>query len=143
MKEAKTLPLYKVQEKNWMHGEFSAADNQNEAVANVKDRYVDIDPQTCSVTYLGEVYLPQTGAVSIVDLEKRCAFLEEELAKEKSEHKSVWLPKSKQLVSLYFAAELIEKSGNIIDTNNLMDLWKELKQYLESYNEEHGIAAGT
>lgn len=143
MKEAKTLPLYKVQEKNWMDGEFSAADNQNEAVANVKDRYVDIDPQTCSVTYLGEVYLPQTGAVNIVDLEKRCAFLEKELAKEKSEHKSVWLPKSEQIVSLYFAAELIEKSGNIIDTNNLMDLWKELKQYLESYNEEHGIAAGT
>ena len=57
MKEARTLALYKVQAKDWSEPEFAAAINQLEAIDNVSAEYENIDPQTCSVVYVGEVYL--------------------------------------------------------------------------------------
>ncbi len=57
MKEVRTLALYKVQAQDWDNAEFAAASNQMEAIDNVLADCDDIDPQTCSVVYVGEVYL--------------------------------------------------------------------------------------
>lgn len=57
MKEARKLALYKVQAKDWYEPEFAAASNQLEAIDNVSAEYENIDPKTCSVVYVGEVYL--------------------------------------------------------------------------------------
>lgn len=60
MKEARTLALYKVQTNDWRGVRFAAASNQMEAIDNVSAAYENIDKQTCSVTYIGMVYLPKT-----------------------------------------------------------------------------------
>ena len=57
MKEARTLALYKVQAKDWREAEFAAASNQLEAIENMAVAYENVDQQTCSVVYIGKVYL--------------------------------------------------------------------------------------
>ena len=51
------MALYKVQAKDWREAEFAAASNQLEAIENVAVAYENVDQQTCSVVYIGKVYL--------------------------------------------------------------------------------------
>ena len=53
------LALYKVTATDWPRGEYSAAENQNAAIENVCRLHMETDPRTCSVQYIGEVYVPE------------------------------------------------------------------------------------
>lgn len=56
-KQSRSLALYKVQANGWNDGEYAAADNHLAAIDNVAAEYQDLEPQTCSVSYLGRVWL--------------------------------------------------------------------------------------
>ena len=148
MKEARTLALYKVQANDWREAEFAAASNQMEAIDNVSAAYENIDPQTCSVSYINKVYLQPYDTERMVALEKENAALKLELeqAKEyarlKGKREPVWLPKVEHIKSLYAASGVMEQMNEHTDAKNLMALWEELNHWLESYNESHGIAVG-
>ena len=51
----KELFLYKVKVEEWGNTEFSAAENQSEAIINIVEGNPDLVPEKCSVTYVGQV----------------------------------------------------------------------------------------
>jgi len=55
----KKLNLYKVKAEEWSNANFAAASNQMDAIELVHKDIPDMDSGHCSVTYLGEVYVPE------------------------------------------------------------------------------------
>lgn len=140
----KSLALYKVQAKNWNEPEFVAASNQLEAINNVKAKYKDITPQTCSVVYIGDVYLHPDDVNRIVELEEENAKLKHQLEVARAymdEEGKVLIPTVEQIKSVYAAAGVMEQMNEHADAKNLNALWEDLNKVLENYNETHGFSA--
>lgn len=55
------LNLYKVKADDWNNSAYAAATDQQEAIAIVSMDFPDMNCAHASVTYVGEVYVPETN----------------------------------------------------------------------------------
>lgn len=116
------LALYKVQAKEWREAEFAAAINQTEAIENVLVAHENVDPQTCSVSYIGKVYLEPYDVCR--------------------DNGPFFIPSVEQIKSVYAAAGILSSLNEKTDSDRLMALWADLKAIHKRYHAGVDVGAG-